>query len=496
MKNVSILSKIAPVLALLGGAAFLLFYRSNFFESPMLAELDRPQCAHWSILRCCQLLGVPVEMETILEKLPNDSRGHSMEQIDGILHEIGFETEGRSETFEHLRSGLFPRIAHFTKPDHFVVVSAVDDRYVHIFDENGRRTALERAAFENRWSGSSLAVHKPEGAPPLPLFWPLPNQPAPCVQFDSLTCDLGTVPVAGEPIAFAYSFRNVGNESLVIEKIHPGCSCIESQKTEGEIQPGEKGEIKLQYQVQANTGPFFHEIYVQTNDPRVPVFTLTASGWSGVEVLVQPLQVLWNDAVDGNEKTIRCFVKYTGDRRDFQITPEDNDLRGAELVDFKLSPIDEKSLKEIFPELTLPALKYDKIHILELVVKPKGVVGDKISGTITLKTNIAGYEQFVLSVRGTICEPYRIFPEVLSLKEAKQVELMLFSRLEEPWEVKRLHHEGGDVEIPWTFEKTGSKEQTLHFDIPEVDGSVQKLIIEVWCSQTGRQYKIPVGVIP
>lgn len=37
-----------------------------------------PQCGHWAVLRCCQLLGAPLDMTEILRLLPPAADGHNM----------------------------------------------------------------------------------------------------------------------------------------------------------------------------------------------------------------------------------------------------------------------------------------------------------------------------------------------------------------------------------------------------------------------------------
>ena len=46
------------------------------------------QCAHWSVFRCCQLLGVPVDRGDLLKELPPKDKGHSMLQMAGVLKKI------------------------------------------------------------------------------------------------------------------------------------------------------------------------------------------------------------------------------------------------------------------------------------------------------------------------------------------------------------------------------------------------------------------------
>ena len=50
-----------------------------------------PQCGHWAILRCCELLGVPIEMQTIIKLLPPSKNGASMLELRDVFRRIGLK---------------------------------------------------------------------------------------------------------------------------------------------------------------------------------------------------------------------------------------------------------------------------------------------------------------------------------------------------------------------------------------------------------------------
>ena len=483
MKNVSFLFKVVPTLALLGSAAFVFFCRGYFFEQPSPVELSRPQCAHWSILRCCQLLGAPVEMDAILKKLPTDTRGHSMGQVSEVLHTIGFETEGRKENLGSLSAGVFPCIAHLSNPNHFVVISAIDSQYVHLFDGSGQRTARERVLFEKQWSGHVIFVKRNVENKRLPIFLPPHPNNAPIAQFNSLICDLGTVPAIGEPVTFHYTLWNLGQTDLTIEKILPDCSCIKANKTEEPIKSGEAGRIVLDYHVQPHAGPFSHEVVVQTNDPLIPQITLTASGWSGVEVKVQPHHLNLGDIAGGYEKRENCFVKFTGEGQDLRVEIGEVSLKNATLLNRKLQPVNNEIAQRIFPEMLVQAGEYEKIHFLELVFLPTGGIGDLIDGTVSLKTNIDGYEQVILSVSGKICSPVQVFPEVLNKGKGSNQEITLLSRIGIPLEILQVRC--GETELLWSKSKGSDRKQnqiTVSLEISDKIGcsrSLQNIELDV-----------------
>jgi len=96
-----------------------------------------PQCGHWAIMRCCESLGVPIEMQTILKLLPPKEAGASMLELKKVFTRIGLKPVGKRETLQGLIKGPFPAITHLGG-NHFVTVSAADDEVVCFFDGGGR----------------------------------------------------------------------------------------------------------------------------------------------------------------------------------------------------------------------------------------------------------------------------------------------------------------------------------------------------------------------
>ncbi|MCL2118860.1 MAG: DUF1573 domain-containing protein [Planctomycetaceae bacterium] len=306
----------------------------------------QPQCAHWSIMKCCQLNGVSIAMSFLLEKLPPSPSGHSLLQISEVLREIGFETEGRIESESTFHSLSFPLIAHLTNPDHFVTIASADNKVVHVFDGNGRRVVIDLPSFFEQWGGAVLLVTKPKGNSSLPPFLPrLPSTPR--IQFDSLLLDLGTVSAIGEPVPFEFTFRNFGDSDLIIEDVQPDCSCIKSEKPENAISPNGKGIIMLFYNVKPQKGSFSHNVIVKSNDPNQPIIPLVASGWSGVELITEPSNIYLSDLVQGQETKFRCLVKHTGDRAGLSMDIEEAIISNSTLISYKIEPLTDEMAQEL-----------------------------------------------------------------------------------------------------------------------------------------------------
>ena len=342
-----------------------------------------------------------------------------------------------------------------------------------------------------------LFVRKPKIPKRLPAFLPKPKGNVPFAQFDYLIRDLGTVPAVGDPVAFSYTVRNVGNADLIIKRIIPDCTCIESKKPAAPIKPGEVGIIELAYHVQPHRGPFFHTVIVETNDPQIPMLGLTASGWSGVELRIKPQHIYLKNMVSGHEKTFRCFAKFTGDGQDLQIQIGESFLDGVDLVKHIVQPITDEVINGWFSEFSVRNSVYGQAYILELVFVPFGNVGDIISGKIVLDTNIKGYEKFTLNVSGWISSPVMSFPQIISLSNMTETEITLVSRIEESFEIISVGQ--SENTLAWNSIVDSDCQKTV---LLFIDSSISHISIEqpinvrVKFLKSGKYYDLPIRVIP
>lgn len=411
---------------LAGAAAGMGWWRTEQagLESPEPRALG-PQCGHWSIRRCCELLGVPVSMPTILELLPPRPQGHSLLEISRVLETIGLETEGRHETLETLSDKPFPCIAHLQNPNHFVVLAGVDERRVHLFDGAGHRTSRSAEAFATQWSGNILLVERPRDPEPLPLFAPPPRQPAPLIQFESLFVDKGTVSAHGDPIPFVYGFRNLGNQDLLIGNIAPDCTCMEVEAPEGPIAPGSRAKIKLVYHPQQRAGPFFHQAVVETNDPRFPVLRLKASGYVDELLDVMPRRLDLGRAIIGRKCSAELFLQYSGSRDEFAVERLSSSLSGITLRKISAQQQDRNG-GAVLDEAVRIDSSVNEMRIVQVILNPSPEMSGDVEGTIEILTDVQDFEQLSIPVSAHVVQPVVARPSLLSFGEVvpnEQVEV-------------------------------------------------------------------------
>lgn len=86
--------------------------------------------------------------------------------------------------------------------------------------------------------------------------------------FDHQSFDFGKFPKKKKK-SHTFVFTNTGNAPLVILHIATGCGCTTTSYTKEPIQPGKKGEIKVQFDGSGlRPGIFRKTVTVYTNSPK------------------------------------------------------------------------------------------------------------------------------------------------------------------------------------------------------------------------------------
>ncbi len=388
-------------------------------------KLDNtPQCGHWAILRCCQMLGVSINIQDLLNWLPPKKRGHSMYSVSKILEQIGLHTEGKRETYSELIATSDPVIAHM-KPDHFVVVISGDDSHVYVFDGSGRRKILRANTFIEQWTNKTLRVWRNPQDDILPISRSKRINMAPCIQFDTLLIDKGEIPVVGDDVEFIFPFYNMGKSDLIIEDIRTDCRCMESTKPEKAIPSKGQGQITLKYKIKDGSGSFSHEALVQTNDPVVPIVKLIASGNTNRAVSIEPKVLNLGRLVCGVSKVTTCHVSYTGD------IPLDilNIAYPSKKIDVKWRFLSIDDARENIPGIakTVQFVKTN-MRTLEISITVGPDYIGQIDETLYIYTNIENYKKIAIPLKAKAILPVVLSPEILFLGEVqkdKNIELRI-----------------------------------------------------------------------
>jgi rhodanese-related sulfurtransferase len=91
---------------------------------------------------------------------------------------------------------------------------------------------------------------------------------APEIHVDSDTYDFGTI-VEGFAVEHTFVLSNVGDETLIIDRVYAGCGCTTTALATKELEPGESVELHAVVNTSGFGGTDVSKpIYVYSNDPR------------------------------------------------------------------------------------------------------------------------------------------------------------------------------------------------------------------------------------
>lgn len=106
-----------------------------------------------------------------------------------------------------------------------------------------------------------------------------------------------------------FSVRNEGDAPLRLKAGETTCKCTLSEVAAHEIEPGEVGEVTLEWTTPDHSTYFGHSATVYTNDPHLPELTFHIEGKVRVLFATKPEQgVILHDLVPGREKEVDVLL--------------------------------------------------------------------------------------------------------------------------------------------------------------------------------------------
>ena len=85
------------------------------------------------------------------------------------------------------------------------------------------------------------------------------------IVFEDSEHDFGEIQEKGGKVSYKFSFKNVGDEPLLILSVKPSCGCTTPNWSKNPIKPGEEGFIIAQYNPRGRPGVFRKSLNVVTN---------------------------------------------------------------------------------------------------------------------------------------------------------------------------------------------------------------------------------------
>ena len=93
----------------------------------------------------------------------------------------------------------------------------------------------------------------------------------PKIKFDTLEHQFGTIQ-QGSQVRHVFKFVNNGSAPLVISNVKTPCSCTAPSFSKEPVQPGESGEVVLQFNSTGKSGQFVKTVTVHYNSDQSPEY--------------------------------------------------------------------------------------------------------------------------------------------------------------------------------------------------------------------------------
>ncbi len=150
------------------------------------------------------------------------------------------------------------------------------------------------------------------------------------------TCEIGEI--EHEEIRnVSLRFHNVGGGTLRIYDVIASCTCVVGALDKDTYEPGDAGEIRLQYQGMGFPGTKIEQVVVvRSNDPRLPIRKVIMRGAMAAALRPSPSTLIVGGLAPGQGWNRELVVRWIGEeekgKRPFEIRSVASDLHGIEFT--------------------------------------------------------------------------------------------------------------------------------------------------------------------
>ncbi len=103
----------------------------------------------------------------------------------------------------------------------------------------------------------------------------IPTGPLTTIEFAETKHEYGSID-QGEKAAHTFTFKNTGNEPLVLSNVKPSCGCTTPSWTKEPVAPGETGSIDVEFDSKGKSGKQTKTVTVTANtEPAKTVLTIS-----------------------------------------------------------------------------------------------------------------------------------------------------------------------------------------------------------------------------
>jgi hypothetical protein len=134
--------------------------------------------------------------------------------------------------------------------------------------------------------GALTSIAEPASSPLLSnATAPTATNSGPRITFAQQLYDFGKVD-SGTMVKHEYIFTNIGNQTLEVSNVQPGCGCTTAGSWDKKVEPGKTGLIPIQFNSSGYGGAVLKTITVFCNDPGQTNVVLQLKGtiWKAIDV--------------------------------------------------------------------------------------------------------------------------------------------------------------------------------------------------------------------
>ena len=238
-----------------------------------------------------------------------------------------------------------------------------------------------------------------------------PDGPAPAVDVEGGTSfNFGTLPQMITS-SHAWVVKNVGRADLKLVVKGTTCKCTVANLGAGgesAIKPGDKTEIRLEWNTKEVSGEFRQTATIATNDPLHPELTFEVAGDVEPPIVMYPPDPVVHIATIPNEKgEVVSKAFFSPDRPGFKITAVTSSR--PELVEGAVKPLEGDQLRQFSSRGKVKAGQ-----LLEVRIKPGTALGP-FSEELILATDHPSRPELRLVVMGRLVGPINLAPEEVRL---------------------------------------------------------------------------------
>ena len=180
-----------------------------------------------------------------------------------------------------------------------------------------------------------------------------------------------------------FSFRNSGDQNLVIRKVSSSCGCTAAVPSNREVAPGKTSTIRVTFSSGSMRDKVTKQVYVESNDPSQPRSKLTITGTVKREIDVTPYGIFLRSIMVGETverevqiqpveaKTFRILEIKSNNQAVHVGDPERiDDKRGGYRLKIRFGPVSQTGWTT-----AVLTVKTDLTHTKELHITVYGRVG-------------------------------------------------------------------------------------------------------------------------